>query len=102
MNIQDIINYIHSCIDENKEIYRTSSGGFTVLGEISAIPARFSTQGLIVSRYIGGLWHNDIADIPFTEYIIRDIPEDDWLEFEKALLDIKKYNNSQIEKLIKQ
>ena len=100
ITVSDLCNYIYDCIKENKKIFRNNYRGFFVEDELSVGACNYSnTKEIDILPYIYS--HNAGNQRPSDFLGIKDFTEEEWLEYQKALLAIKHYNEDKLIKIIK-
>jgi len=98
--VSDLCNYIYNCIKENKRIFRNDYRGFFVEDELSVGACNYSNSKEIdILPYIYS--HNAGNQRPSDFLRIKDFTEEEWLEYQKALLAIKRYNEDKLIEIIK-
>jgi len=100
ITLTNLCNYIYDCINNNKGIYRNSYGGFFLIGEISVMACNYSNlKEIVVKPYTYN--HNVREKDPIIILKITEFTEEEWLEYQKALLAIQRHNEDVIIKAIK-
>ena len=98
--LSDICNYIHDCINNKKSIHRNYYGGFFIMDEISVMACNYSNlKEVTIKPYTYG--HNIRENDPRDYLKIKDFTEEEWLDYQKALLEIQRYNENNIINKIK-
>lgn len=100
ITVSDLCDYIYNCIEKNKRIFRNGYRGFFVVDELSVIACNYSNiKEIDILPYIYN--HNRGNQNPSDSLKIKDFTEEDWLEYQKALLAIKRYNENKLTEIIK-
>ena len=100
ITVSDLCSYIYNCINNNEKIHRNCYGGFFITDEISVMACNYSNLKEITIKpytYRDNIREND----PVTILKIKDFTEEEWLEYQKALLAIQRYNENKIIEIIK-
>lgn len=99
ITVSDLCSYIYNCIKENKRIFKNNYGGFFVVDELSVGACNYSnTKEIDILPYIYN--HNKGDQRPSDLLKIKDFTEEEWLEYQKALLVIKRYNENKLIEII--
>ena len=100
ITVSDLCSYMYNCIKDNKKIFRNNYGGFFVEDELSVGACNYSNSKEIdILPYIYS--HNTGNQRPSDFLRIKDFTEEEWLEYQKALLAIKRYNENKLIGIIK-
>lgn len=100
ITISNLCSYIYDCIKENKKIFKNNYGGFFVVDELSVGACNYSnTKEIDILPYIYN--HNIGNQRPSSFLKINNFTEEEWLEYQKALLAIKRYNENKLIEIIK-
>ena len=92
LNLLDLCAYIRNAIRNNQPIYRNYYGGFVNTGSIVVQACRYSnTREVQISKYIGNRYRNEDGSVSIS---IKDFSDEDWLEYQKALLELQRYNEN--------
>lgn len=100
ITLTNLCGYIYNCINNNEKIHRNYYGGFFIIDEISVMACNYSNLKEITVKpytYRDNIREND----PTTILKIKDFTEEEWLEYQKALLAIQRYNENKIIEIIK-
>jgi len=100
ITLSNLCSYIYNCIKKDKRIFKNSYGGFFVENELSVGACNYSnTKEIDILPYIYG--HNAGDQRPSDFLRIKNFTEEEWLEYQKALLAIKRYNEDKLIGIIK-
>lgn len=89
LNLLELCAYIRNAIRNNQPIYRNYYGGFVNVGSIVVQACRYSnTREVQISKHISNDRYGNIS------ISIKDFSDEDWLEYQKALLELQRYNEN--------
>lgn len=101
LNLLDLCAYIRNAIRNNQPIYRNYYGGFVNAESIVVQACRYSnTRQVQISKYMGNGCSGE--ERRSVSVIIKDFSDEDWLEYQKALLELQRYNENTLISEIKE
>ena len=100
ITVSDLCDYIYNCIKENKKIFRNNYRGFFAVDELSVRSCNYSNaKEFDILPYVSS--HNVGSQSPSDSLKINNFTEEECLEYQKALLAIKRYNENKLIGIIK-
>lgn len=92
LTLLDLCTYIRNAIRNNQPIYQNYYGGFVNPGAIVVHACRYSNmREVCISKHAVNLIRRED---PAVEIKINDFSDEDWLEYQKALLELRRYNEN--------